>query len=138
MLTGVRSPVSENRDLAWLRRGMSSLDMVFFEGHLEEIPVVIRWARWRPVKTVESFYYATYLDSEIEVNRVLAWSWVPDYFVMSVIYHECLHHVVGMDHDLAFKYAEQKFPHHTDALLWELQNVERLVAAPNPFARSKT
>jgi len=125
--------VNHNRDIEWLRRALDSLDLVFFESHMAEYPVTIKWMRWKPCRSGGEFLYATYLEGVIEINRALAWDWVPDFVVMSTVYHECLHHFTGHDHDLAFKFAEQKFPHYTEALLWERENLAKLLAAPKPF-----
>lgn len=125
-----------NRDSAWLRRALSAIDMVFFDGLLEEHEVTVRWSRWRQVKPGSYFIYATYLEHSIEVNRALAWHWVPDFVVMSTIYHEALHHVVGMEHDLAFRFAEQKFPHYAEAAVWEVENLQKLKEAANPIGRT--
>lgn len=125
--------MSEYRDKEWLEAALRAIDLVFFESHMAEYPVTIKWARWRQMRKGSEFVYATYLEGTIEVNRALAWLWVPDFVVMSTVYHECLHHFTGHDHDLAFKFAEQKFPHYTDALLWEQVHFDKLVAAPRPF-----
>lgn len=124
-----------NRDVHWLRRGLEAVNMVFFEGMLESVN--IKWSRYRPVTKIEKFTYGSYLDNVIEISPVLAWYWVPDYVVMATIYHESLHHMVGMEHDLTFVLSEKRFPHHAEGLTWEARNWERLVKAANPFARKK-
>jgi hypothetical protein len=125
--------VSELRDRAWLQRALNAVDLVFFESHCSEYPVTIKWMPWKPAKPGAGFLYATYCEGLILVNRTLAWGWVPDFVVVGTVYHEALHHIVGMEHDLAFKYAEHKFPHYTDAALWEQAHHDKLVNAQRPF-----
>lgn len=121
-----------NRDVSDLRESLHALDLVFFDGQLDDVGVKVKWMRWRPM--IESpFIYATYLNNVIEVNRALAWHWVPEYVVMATLYHEALHHVVGMDHDLAFTFAEQRYPHFAASQVWEACNLQRLRTAPRPF-----
>lgn len=120
------------RDLEWLQDALHALDRVFFDGHLGDHPVKLRWMRWRPTK---GFVYAQYWDCQglIEVNRALAWLWVPDYVVMATLYHEALHHVVGMDHDLAFNLSEARYPHFAASQVWEARNINSLLGAKRPF-----
>ncbi len=122
-----------NRDLSDLRESLHALDLVFFDGHLGDANVAVKWMRWKKATVSHEFVYATYLQNVIQINRALAWHWVPEYVVMATLYHEALHHIVGMDHDLAFTFAEQRYPHFAASQVWEAHNIQKLLSAPRPF-----
>ena len=113
------------RDQEWLESALSALDLIYFEGQLREDEVRVKWHKFRPAKNCLT--YGEYFNKEIRVNSVLARAWVPDFVVVSTVFHETLHHVIGMDHDLTFDLAESRFAHHTKALLWEAANIDKLL-----------
>lgn len=73
----------------------------------------------------------------IRIHPVLDRSWVPRYFVASVVFHEMLHHLfpaakVGhrrMLHPPEFLERERQFRMHERALSWQRKNLARLLRA---------
>lgn len=78
-----------------------------------------------------------YLPSErlIRVHTALDQSWVPRYYVESVVHHELLHHLIpavrirGRDHvhTAEFRRREAAFEHHERARRWEIEHLDRLL-----------
>jgi len=75
-------------------------------------------------------------DPLIRVHPVLDAAWVPDFFVEYIVYHEMLHHVVGMPalngrrclHGPAFRARERQFERYAEAIAWEQANLDRLLS----------
>lgn len=71
----------------------------------------------------------------IRIHKLLDQSFVPHYFVESVVFHEMLHqlipalHIHGRwrHHPPAFQQVEQAYPHYREAQRWERQNLYRLL-----------
>lgn len=78
-----------------------------------------------------------YLPQErlIRVHPALDQSWVPRYYVESVVHHELLHHLIpavrvgGRDHvhTAEFRRREAAFEHHQRARRWEDEHLARLL-----------
>lgn len=74
-------------------------------------------------------------DELIRVHPVLDAADVPSYYLAWVIYHEMLHEVHDMPvvdgrrvyHTRAFRQAEAKFEQYPEAVLWERQNLHKLL-----------
>ncbi len=114
------------RDQEWLDSALHALDLVYFDGALAEDGVKARWHTFRPTKN--SITYGEYLDKRIRINRCLAALDVPSYMPVGTLFHETLHHVIGMDHDLTFMLAEAQYVHHAKAAVWEREHVDMLIA----------
>ena len=101
-----------------LRRYFQAIDLVFFGGQLGQDGVRIRWKKFRPRQN--EFLFAQYHSDQqlIEVNVRLKEHDVPDYVLLHTIHHECLHHVISIDHDTAFNEAELRFPWHWQSEKW--------------------
>ena len=71
----------------------------------------------------------------IRINPVLDRAFVPPYVLESVVYHEMVHHFIGMQkkngrllsHHRAFREMEQSFPFWGKARLWIKENLPRLL-----------
>lgn len=125
--------MTELRTHEWLEDSLAALDRVYFDDRLAHVQ--IGWMKWRPRK--KTFYWGFCYTSEkpprIEVNRLLARVDVPAYVALETIYHELLHLVIGVDHDLAFTLAEKRFVHHGAASEWNAANFQWLCSLPKPF-----
>lgn len=100
--------------------------------------VRITWGkRVQPKRRQRSLQLGTYLPEErlIRIHPVLDQSWVPDFFVEAVVFHEMLHHdmpaVVQNGrrhyHTRAFRKRERSFEYHAAAQQWEKENLWRLL-----------
>jgi hypothetical protein len=76
----------------------------------------------------------------IRIHPTLDRSWVPRYFVASILYHELLHHFMPASaasfsasrrclHPPEFRERERRFAHYTRALEWEKRHIARLLRA---------
>jgi predicted metal-dependent hydrolase len=74
-------------------------------------------------------------DALIRVHPVLDAAWVPRFFVEYIVYHELLHHVLGMPvkngrrdlHGPEFQTRERMFALYAEAIAWEQQHLDRLL-----------
>lgn len=114
------------RTISDLRRYFRSLDIVFFSEQCTAEGVRIRWKKYRDLNN--HFYFGQYHPErkEIWINQRLARLDVPDYVVMATVLHEMLHHIVGLEHDVPFLQAEQRYPHHWVAMKWEAEFLENM------------
>ncbi len=72
----------------------------------------------------------------IRIHRLLDQSFVPHYFVESVVFHEMLHQIIPAvrirgrwrNHPPAFQRAERAYLHYHKAKKWERENLYRLLA----------
>lgn len=115
------------RDQEWLESALHALDLVYFDGALAEDGVKVKWHTFRPGK--DTLVYGDYFGGQIRMSRVLSQMWVPSYMTVGTLFHETLHHVIGMDHDLTFSLAESQYVHHAKAAVWERLNFDALMAA---------
>ncbi len=76
-------------------------------------------------------------DATIRVHPVLDAAWVPEFFVEYVVYHEMLHHVIGIPvedgkrrmHTAEFRRRERGYARYQEATSWERDNLERLLSS---------
>jgi hypothetical protein len=106
------------RDQDWLEEAVHALDLVCFDGHLPA-GLHVSWHKYRPAKRPT---LGDYLDGRIRMNVILQSEKVPSYYVLSTLYHECLHALLGHEHGPLFLVTERQFPRYTEALLWEKAN----------------
>lgn len=111
---------------------------------LPEVPVT--WGRWsgRPARRSLRLGSCEPGPSPlIRIHPVLDHADVPGWFVGFVLFHELLHVVHPpieregrrLVHPPAFRAAERRHPHHSDAHAWELKNLDALLRrtrAPRP------
>lgn len=102
-----------------------------------KIDCAIMWGPLRKRVRQKSVQLGSYSfrTSTIRINPLLDRSFVPQYVVDSIIYHEMVHHLVGsrenngrnISHDQSFKTLEQRFIHANKAKLWIQKNLSRLL-----------
>jgi hypothetical protein len=103
--------------------------------------VRIGWARMgRPLvrRKRRSIKLGSYRgrDTLIRVHPVLDAAWVPRFFVEYIVYHELLHHVLGMPvrngrrnlHGPEFRARERCFARYDEAIAWEQRHLDRLLS----------
>lgn len=112
-----------------------ALNSEYFGG---AIKARITWgARGKRKHTRASIKLGSYTveDELIRVHPVLDAADVPRYYLAWVIYHEMLHEIHDMPvvdgrrvyHTRAFREAETKFEQYPEAVLWERQNLHKLL-----------
>ena len=97
----------------------------------------ISWGARRLVRKQNSIKLASYSDRTkiIRINPVLDRSYVPEYVVTGIIYHEMLHHYLGVEsrngrkmaHTKRFRQLEKRFRHYVDLQDWKERNLHRLL-----------
>jgi hypothetical protein len=109
-----------------LREYLDAIDLCYFEGQLDDLGVDIRWMRARERVPRVGQYVRDY--KMIEIARPLANLEVPTCYVMGVIYHECLHVVLGPEHDHhshTFRMLEGRFLQIVQVYEWERENAHK-------------
>ena len=96
----------------------------------------ITWGHRRKRKRQKSVRLGSYSPETeiIRINRILDKQGVPDYVLDDIIYHEMLHHHLGIKkkngrtsyHHEIFKEMENRFPHADRAQLWIKHNLNHL------------
>ncbi len=110
------------------------LNRDYFGGRLD---ASITWGRRngkKPRRHIRLGSYS-YENKLIRIHPSLDKSWVPAYFVESVVYHEMLHawfevskrNGKAMYHTPAFRQMERLHPHFERARRWERDNIHRLL-----------
>jgi predicted SprT family Zn-dependent metalloprotease len=118
-----------------LRDSFQRLNRKYFEGCTE---CAITWGNRRKrgrQKTVRLGSYSP-ATGVIRINRILDRDYVPKYVLDEIIYHEMLHHHLGIEkkkgrrfhHHETFKEMEKKFPHSDRAQRWIEKNLHRLLS----------
>ena len=107
---------------------------------LERVPVAWGRREGRPRRRLQSIRLGSYEPSGplIKIHPRLDDPRVPAWFIGFVIFHELLHHALGIRlsprgdrrelHPPAFKEAEAAHPRYADALAWEEQHINALLA----------
>ncbi len=107
--------------------------------HLGALPVV--WGRADTAEARTSLRLGCYDASArtIRIHRRLDHPRVPAWFVGFVIFHEYLHHELGVDqrdrggrrllHTPEFRRREARHPRHSEALAWEKANLRAMLSA---------
>jgi hypothetical protein len=103
----------------------------------EPVNVPIVWGTWRKHRRQRSIRLGSYSYDErvVRIHPVLDQDFVPSYVVVGVVYHEMLHHVLGVKtkggsrrvHTKEFKERERAFVHFEKANKWEKKNLSRLL-----------
>ena len=112
-------------------------DQVNGEYFANQIDCSITWGANRRVRNQNSIKLASYSDSTktIRVHPALDKSYVPKYVIMGIVYHEMLHHHLGVEHrngrTLAhtrrFRQLEQRYLHYHKLQAWKEKNLHRLL-----------
>jgi hypothetical protein len=105
-----------------------------------EVPVV--WGASGRRKRRRSIRLGSYCyeDHIIRIHPALDQDFVPAYVVAGVVYHEMLHHALGVRrrngrrlvHTREFREREARFTHHQEAESWERENLGRLLRRRRP------
>lgn len=110
----------------------------YFQG---SINAVITWGKRsaRVAGPRTSIKLGSYNANErlIRIHPALDRSWVPRYFVASVVFHEMLHHAIPVRridgrrdlHPLEFRTREQEYRRYQRSLEWEKNHIARLLRA---------
>jgi hypothetical protein len=112
-------------------------DQVNQEYFANKIDCQITWGARRLVLRQNSIKLASYSDRSkiIRINPVLDRSYVPKYVVTGIIYHEMLHHFLGVEsrngrkmaHTKRFRQFEERFRHYHRLHAWKEKNLHRLL-----------
>jgi hypothetical protein len=106
----------------------------YFENQLD---CPITWGANRRVRKQNSIKLASYSDSTktIRVHPALDKSYVPKYVIMGIVYHEMLHHHLGVEHRNGrkmahtnrFRQLEQRYRYYHKLQAWKERNLHRLL-----------
>lgn len=114
---------------------LDAVDVIYFDGHLSEMGVTIKWLPPRRPKTMPLVAHYLHDERRIELSRTLAFPWVPRQYVLQTIFHEALHALLGPEHDThtkTFHLSEKQFVYSFEAREWERDNRRKLVRSPEP------
>lgn len=110
------------------------LNSEYFEN---EVDCKITWGAKRRVRRQNSIKLASYSDQTktIRVNPVLDKRYIPKYVLKGIIYHEMLHHHLGVElrngrkiaHSKSFRKLESLYHHHRRLQVWKERNLHRLL-----------
>ncbi len=103
-----------------------------------KIAARITWTRALKNQRRSSIRMGSYCDEQklIRIHPALDQPFVPEYFVASVVFHEMLHEVHGVEqteggrrcvHTPAFLVDERRFEHYEKAKRWELRHIHKLL-----------
>jgi hypothetical protein len=112
-------------------------DQVNREYFTNEIHCPITWGANRRVRNQNSIKLASYSDrtKTIRVHPALDKSYVPKYVIMGIVYHEMLHHHLGVEHrngrkiahSRRFRHLEARYRHYHRLQAWKEKNLHRLL-----------
>jgi len=112
-------------------------DQVNQQYFANKIDCHITWGARRLVRQQNSIKLASYSDRTkiIRINPVLDRGYVPEYVVTGIIYHEMLHHYLGVEsrngrkmaHTKRFRQLEERFRHYDNLQGWKDKNLHRLL-----------
>jgi hypothetical protein len=112
-------------------------DQVNQEYFANRVDCQITWGARRRVRKQNSIKLASYSERTevIRINPVLDRSYVPKYVLTGIIYHEMLHHYLGVEshngrkmaHTKKFRQFEERFRHYHNLQAWKQKNLHRLL-----------
>jgi hypothetical protein len=110
------------------------LNRTYFESR---VAADITWGRRPPQRPRTSIRFGSYDAKQrlLRIHHLLDQSFVPQYFVESVVFHEMLHQLIPRQringrwsvHPPAFRQAEQRFPYYQLALQWQQRYLAHLL-----------
>jgi hypothetical protein len=119
-----------------LRDVLDSVNREYFRGELD---CAITWGAKRRVGTKRTIRLGTYSEEAkaIRINPALDRSYVPNYVIHGIVYHEMLHHLLGAEyvngrkvsHSRMFRQMESRYRHHQRLRRWVEKNRQRLMSA---------
>lgn len=97
--------------------------------------VVITWGRYGKGSRTIRFGSYDFDRKLIRMHPALDQSWVPDFFVEFIVYHELLHALFPpkkkssrrIVHPPEFREMEEMFPRYEEAMIWERRNLSRFL-----------
>lgn len=118
-----------------LQEHFELLEATHFPGELSGVRIT--WGRRSTTRRQRSIRLGTYSigDELIRIHPVLDSDWVPRFYVLDVIHHEILHHLIKpvtqgsrtIFHTPEFRRRERAFEHHARSAAWEKANLSRLL-----------
>ena len=112
-------------------------DQVNGDYFANKIVCLITWGTKRRVRNQNSIKLASYSDrtKTIRVHPALDKSYVPKYVIMGIVYHEMLHHYLGVEHrngrkiahSKRFRQLEQRYLHYHKLQAWKKKNLNKLL-----------
>jgi predicted metal-dependent hydrolase len=117
----------EHFDLEALR------DEVYAEHFADQDPPHITWSRTTRGKNKCSIQFGSFDPGKdlVRINPKLDASFVPEYYMKYLIFHEILHREIpprpGDVHTEEYQEALRRFPHYERATRWEEENLHRFV-----------
>lgn len=115
----------------------SLFDQVNREYFTNQIDCSITWGANRRVRNQNSIKLASYSDrtKTIRVHPALDKSYVPKYVIKGIVYHEMLHHHVGVEHrngrkiahSKRFRQLEAQYRHYEKLQAWKEKNLHKLL-----------
>ncbi len=129
------------KELPDLQKILRRLQRRYFPEH-KALPTIV----WKYPGRVSTSYvlFGLYRADEkfIYINWALSASWVPDYFLEMVIYHEYCHFLQDVyplagetAHSDRFKEWEQRHPAFEKSAKWEARNLEKVLREGNRLAK---
>jgi hypothetical protein len=136
-----RSPRKSRQTIVRSKGRFFDLDALFGQVNREyfanEIDCPITWGANRRVLNQNSIKLASYSDrtKTIRVHPALDKSYVPKYVIMGIVYHEMLHHHLGVEHrngrkiahSKRFRKLEARYRHYHRLQAWKERNLHRLL-----------
>lgn len=100
-------------------------------------PLPVRWGQQISRKKRRSIRLGSYNHhtTEIRIHPILNAPGIPAFFIMSVIHHEYLHHVLGPHHNRRFHQHERQFRYHREAQEWIRRHLFLLLGRKRGAAR---
>ena len=112
-------------------------DQVNHQYFANKLDCQITWGARRRVRKQNSIKLASYSDNTeiIRINPVLDRSYVPKYVITGIIYHEMLHHYLGVEshngrkmaHTKRFRQMERRYLHYDKLQNWRKKNLHLLL-----------
>ncbi len=106
----------------------------YFDG---QVDCAISWGANRSVRKQKTVKLGSYSDTKriIRVNPILDRRHVPKYVIKGIIYHEMLHHHIGVEtrngrkiaHTKTFRQLESRYRHFDKLQAWKDKNMHRVL-----------
>lgn len=139
----IRHPPASRRCAQVLQAQGRYVDLDAIYHHLnrqyfnDQVQAGIMWMRMSLQRKRSSIRFGVYDRQQkvIRIHRLLDQSFVPHYFVESVVFHEMLHQLIPAiyirgrwrNHPPDFQQAEREYLHYQEARKWERENLHRLL-----------
>jgi hypothetical protein len=136
-----RSPPKSRQTIVRSKGRFFDLNALFDQVNREYfanlIDCSISWGANRRVRNQNSIKLASYSErtKTIRVHPALDKSYVPKYVILGIVYHEMLHHHLGVEqhngrkiaHTRRFRQLEARYRHYHKLQAWKEKNLHRLL-----------